>query len=182
MERYRIIEEHGLYFVTFTIVQWLPVFVGEAPCRIVTESLNFCHEHKHLRINAFVIMPTHLHLIIFDEAFDSQRLQQSLTDFRKFTGRRLADYCAEHLPACFTEVLRAEAGEDRERRFWQASRHPEAIFSQAFWQQKVDYIHKNPVAAGLVRQVDDWRFSSAAYWVGMADEAGSDVILSAVDW
>ena len=69
MERYRIIEGHGLYFLTFSIVQWLPVFITEVPCRIVTESLNFCHTHKNLRTNAFVIMPTHMHLIAFDEAF-----------------------------------------------------------------------------------------------------------------
>ena len=150
MERYRIVEGQGLYFLTFSIVQWLPVFISEAPCLIVTESLNFCHSNKNLRINAFVIMPTHLHRIAFNEAFDARQLQQAVADFRKFTGRQLADYCAEHLPTSFTEVLRAEAGEDRERRFWQASRHPEAIFSREFWQQKMDYVHNNPVKAGLV--------------------------------
>jgi len=102
VERYRVVEGQGLYFLTFSIVQWLPVFTNQAPCRIVTESLNFCHLNKNLRINAFVIMPTHLHLVAFDEAFDGKHLQQTITDFRKFTGRRLADYCAEHSPACFT--------------------------------------------------------------------------------
>ena len=49
-------------------------------------------------------------MIVFDEAFDAQRLERSLVDFRKFTGRQLADYCAEHLPGCFTDTLRAAAG------------------------------------------------------------------------
>lgn len=93
MTRYQIVQEHALYFVTFSVVEWLPVFVAEEPCRIVTDSLNFCHKHKHLRVNAYVIMPTHLHAILFDEDFDANRLQQTLTDLRKYTGRQLTDHC-----------------------------------------------------------------------------------------
>ena len=179
MTRYRIVQGHAPYYVTFTIVEWLPVFVTEEAFRIVTESLNFCHKQKHLRINAFVIMPTHLHAILFDEDFDTARLQRTLTDLRKYTGRQLADYCASHLPACFARTFREAAGEDRQHRFWQAGAHPEAIFSQAFWRQKVDYTHDNPRRKGLVREASHWRFSSASYWL----EGGeSDVILTPLEW
>jgi hypothetical protein len=61
MERYRIVSDAAVYFVTFSIVDWLPIFVSEEPCRIVADSFRFCHEQKALRFNAFVIMPTHLH-------------------------------------------------------------------------------------------------------------------------
>src|SRR5437588_4074195 len=124
MERYRFHADGALFYVTFTVVYWLPVFVAEAACKIVTESLNFCHERKGLRTNAYVIMPTHLHGIFFHESFDTKSLENVLTDFRKFTGRQLADYSKDHLPRCFTEVFQQRAGEDRERRFWQPTRHP----------------------------------------------------------
>ena len=52
MERYRIIEGVGIYFVTFTVVEWLPVFIDETSCLIVTDSLNFCIQNKNLRVNA----------------------------------------------------------------------------------------------------------------------------------
>ena len=110
MEQYRIRPDASVYYVTFSIVEWLPVFVSEAASQIVTNSLNFCHEKKGLRTNAFVIMPTHLHAILFHRDFDPAALAKVLTDFRKFTGRQLSDYCAEHLPACFNEVLRKAAG------------------------------------------------------------------------
>ena len=74
MERYRIQSEAAVYFLTYSVVEWLPVFIREATCKVVTESLTFCHHQKRLRINAFVIMPTHLHLIVFDGDFDSDRL------------------------------------------------------------------------------------------------------------
>lgn len=41
MERYRIVAEVGLYYVTFTVVEWLPVFIDEAACKIITDSVNF---------------------------------------------------------------------------------------------------------------------------------------------
>jgi REP element-mobilizing transposase RayT len=180
-ERYRITDDAHVYFVTYSIVEWLPVFVSEHACRIVTDSLNFCHEKKHLRTNAFVIMPTHMHAIVFDAAFDNERLQRSLADFRKFTGRSLSDYCAGHTPKCFLETLRASSTADRERRFWQPSRHPEAIQTERFWTQKLDYLHENPCRKGLVTRAAFWRFSSAAYYVSDAQEA-CDVVISAIDW
>ncbi|MFV2067075.1 MAG: hypothetical protein ACC645_08850, partial [Pirellulales bacterium] len=58
---YRIEENGSLYFLTFAVVDWLPVFVSDAACRVITESLTFCHHNQGLRINAYVIMPTHFH-------------------------------------------------------------------------------------------------------------------------
>jgi hypothetical protein len=53
MERYRIRPESAVYYLTYSVVEWLPVFVSEAVCKIITDSLTFCHRQKHLRINAF---------------------------------------------------------------------------------------------------------------------------------
>ncbi len=181
MEHYRIRNGQALYYVTFSVVQWLPVFALEAACLTVTQSLSFCHLHKHLRMNAFVLMPTHLHGIFFDQDADAVRLARTLTDFRKFTGRHLADLCATHLPACFGAVLRATLAQDRERQFWQISRHPEEVYSATFLRQKANYLHANPCRKGLVRQPDHWRFSSAAYWLSDG-EAECDVPLTAVEW
>jgi len=119
MERYRIVEDVGLYYVTFTVVEWLPVFINETACTIVTDSLNFCIRHKYLKVNAYVIMPTHLHAVLFDVDFNSERLKHTLDDMRKFTGRQMLDYSAQHLPKKFAEVFQEHAGDDRQRRFWQ---------------------------------------------------------------
>ncbi len=132
MERYRIVEGVGLYFVTFTIVEWLPVFISEAACKVVIESFNFCVQNKFLRVNSYVIMPTHLHAILFDKDFDAGRLKLTLDDFRKFTGRELADHCVLHMPECFTETLRKYAGEDRQRRFWQPTQYLKELRQRSF--------------------------------------------------
>ena len=179
--RYRIVDGALVYFVAFSLVEGLPVFVSDEPCKIVTDSLNFCREKKGLCTNAFVILPTHMHMIVFDEAYDNERLQRSLTDFRRFTGRSLNDYCAGRLPSCFLESLRDSSTTDRERRFWQPSRHPEAIVSETLGKQKLDCLHENPRRKGLVRRAANRRFSSTEHYVSDGRET-CDVKISAVDW
>jgi len=164
MEKYRIVEGVGIYFVTFTIVEWMPVFIEEATCKIITESLNFSIRNKRLGVNAYVIMPNHMHAIVFDRDFDNDRLKHTLDDFRKFTGRQLLDYADANLPNPFGQTFRENAKEDRQRKFWQSTQHPEGIYSEKFYLQKFNYIHLNPVRKGLVRSTMDWRFSSAGYW------------------
>jgi hypothetical protein len=65
---------------------------------------------------------------------------------------------------CFLHVLRDSATADRERRFWQPSRHPESIETGRFWQQKLDYLQDNPCRKGFVRIPDHRRFSSAVWY------------------
>ena len=179
MERYRIVAGVGLYYVTFTVVEWLPVFIEEAACKIITDSFNFCIQNKCLRVNAYVVMPTHLHTILFDADFHAERLKHTLDDMRKFTGRQLLDYATKHLPKSFSEEFQAHAGRDRERRFWQPTQHPVGIMSERFWKQKLDYLHYNPCRKGFVLHPEDWRFSSARYWLTREQ---SDVELSDVGW
>jgi putative transposase len=181
MERYRFHADGSLFYVTFSVVAWLPVFLTEAAFKIVTESLIFCHQQKGLRTNAYVIMPTHLHAISFHESFQAKALEIALTDFRKFTGRQLADYCMVHLPACFTSVFKQQAGEDRERRFWQPTRHPVQIETEQFWKAKFDYLHANPCRKGLVARPEHWRFSSASYWL-QDGSVQNDVVLTGLEW
>jgi len=181
VERYRFHADGAVFFVTFSVVDWLPVFVSERACRILVDSLNYCHHQKGLRINAYVLMPTHFHGILFHATFRADALQTVLTDLHKFTGRELSDLCVREMPACFTEVLRKSAGQDRERRFWQPTRHPELLCSERFWRQKLDYLHDNPCRKGLVLRADSWRFSSASYWLSDGG-ARNDVILSGIEW
>ena len=98
IDRFKIV--YGVYvnFVTFTIIDWLSIFINPEPTQILMDSMRYCVREKGLRINAYVIMPNHLHMIVFDRMFDNTRLQQALADLRKYTGKRLADYVDDNLP------------------------------------------------------------------------------------
>lgn len=173
--------DSAAYYVTFTVVQWLPLFVREEPCRIITDSLNFCISNKGLLVGAFVVMPTHVHAIIADAEADPDRLRSTVDEFRKFTGRRLADLCDTHYPQAFKAAIREEATADRSRRVWQPSKHAEATRSEEFLTAKVNYVHNNPVRAGLVRQPEHWRFSSAGYYAS-EDMEDCNVTITSLWW
>jgi hypothetical protein len=54
---------------------------------------------------------------------------------------------------------------DRSRQVWLPVWHAEGLASEAFLNQKVDYIHQNPVRKGYVCVPEHWRYSSAKYWL-----------------
>jgi len=104
-------------------------------------------------------------MIVFDRIFDNTRLQQTLVDLRKYTGRKLAQYIDDSLPEALAKVIHRNDLTDRDRQVWQPSWHAEGLMSESFWKEKMDYIHQNPVRKGYVRLPEDWRFSSAGYWL-----------------
>ena len=62
-----------------------------------------------------------------------------------------------------------KAGENRSKRcttkVWQDEFHPEAITSEKWFRQKMEYMHNNPVRKGFVEKPEDWKYSSARNWL-----------------
>ena len=63
-----------------------------------------------------------------------------------------------------------EQGEKNSRnsiyQFWRQDNQPKELFSNGFTWQKMNYIHNNPVASGLVEKAEDYLYSSARDYVG----------------
>ena len=165
MDSYKFIDGVYVYFVTFTLVDWLPIFIDPESIKIINNSLRFCYANKHLSIHAYVIMPNHIHLIVSDADYDNERLGRTMTDFRKFTGNGLADYIDANLSEGLAQVTRGKQLNDRIRQVWQPGWHAEALATEQFLMQKLNYIHENPVRKGLVKLPEHWRHSSAGYWI-----------------
>ena len=62
--RYKITDQDGIYFITSTIVEWLPVFTNLPYFQIIIDSLKFCIKSKALKLYAYVILDNHFHLIV----------------------------------------------------------------------------------------------------------------------
>jgi len=61
---HKIENQSGLYFVTFTIVDWIDVFIKSEYMDIIIDSLKYCRKEKGLMVGAFVVMSNHVHLIV----------------------------------------------------------------------------------------------------------------------
>ncbi|WP_224746329.1 transposase [Mucilaginibacter glaciei] len=74
------------FFVTFPVVGWIDVFTRAAYCDIFLSSLDFCRKHKGLKVYAYCIMSSHVHLIISHE---ESRLPDILRDLKSFTAKQI---------------------------------------------------------------------------------------------
>jgi putative transposase len=168
---YRVLShDHYPYFVTCTIGEWLPIFKEACYQKIVLDALAFIRESKHTQLNAFVLMSSHLHAVLWPE--EKINLSDVLRDFKRFTSRAISAQANlskdSQLISKFTNNREKHRAQDVSQfQVWQDGFHPEAIFTEDFARQKIDYIHMNPVKAGLVSRPEDWPFSSArAYILG----------------
>ena len=162
--RYRIHEPDLAHFVTCSIVAWLPVFTKAARCDILTESLAYCREHKELKIYGWVILDSHFHAILA-----GPELSRVVADLKRHTAKRLLEQLeAERCEWLLHQLSyrRANYKSESEHQIWQEGSHPQAIASDEVMQQKLEYLHNNPVKRGLVAAPEHWRYSSAHEWCG----------------
>ncbi len=84
-EKYKFNDPDGIYFVTLTIVFWIDLFTRRDYKDMIIESLKFCQCTKGLKIHAWCIMSSHIHLIISRSGQTS--LSEILRDFKKYTSK-----------------------------------------------------------------------------------------------
>jgi putative transposase len=173
--RYTVREKERAHFVTSTIVGWLPVFHSGACCDILAGALDYCRREKGLRLYAWVIMENHFHAVVHVD-----NLPRVMADLKKFTaGKLLAQLKAEGR-TWLLDLLAAGKAEHKTRstwQLWQEGYHPQAIYSDRTMQQKIDYIHANPVRRGWVAVPEHWRYSSAHEWL-----PGSSPVIQSDPW
>jgi putative transposase len=83
---------------------------------------------------------------------------------------KIIDYLEEQKRESLLAQLhfyREEHKKDREYQLWQEGSHPEVIVSERILEQKLLYMHYNPVRRGYVENPEDWRYSSARNYAGM---------------
>lgn len=155
----------GLFFVTLTVAGWVDVFTRPVYVEELIKNLQFCQEERGLELYAYVIMSSHLHLIARRTDGD---LTELLGRFKSTTAKKLLKLIAEHEHESRREWLLflfeyfAQPLKQQENyMFWQKTNHPVGLWTPAVVHQKMEYIHMNPVVAGLVTEPHHYRYSSA---------------------
>ena len=154
----------GLYFLTFQIVGWLDIFTRKIYRDIAIEGLRYCQQNKGLHLYSYVIMSNHLHLLAQSMNGDLSGL---IRDFKRYTSKQFLDLLTDPVESRsdWMKLVFEYHGKYKNKQInqvWTHENHAEHIFSQRFIEQKIDYIHKNPVRAGIVKQPEDYIYSSAS--------------------
>ena len=159
------------YFLTITVVKWIDVFTRKNHRDAIIKSLQYCQKEKGLNIYAYVIMSNHLHMIVnTNEPF---LLKDTIRDFKKFTSKQILKQI-QNEPESRREWMLALFEDEAESskkhsyfKFWQVGNHAIELHSEKFVWDKINYIHNNPVEAGLVKNAHDWLYSSASNYQDM---------------
>ncbi len=167
-EGFVIRDQSKPHFITATVVDWVDVFSRKSYRDTIIESLNFCIRHKGMILYGYVIMSNHVHLIIQSE---EGRLSDLIRDFKKFTAKTILEKInaepesrADWMLKRFEFACKSHTRNEKYQ-FWQYGSHPEEIFSEKFFWSKLDYIHMNPVRAGIVSKASHFIYSSASSYV-----------------
>jgi putative transposase len=163
--KYKFGEKTGAYFVSFATVNWIDVFTRDAYFWNIIESLDFCTKNKGMEIYGYCIMPSHVHLIFRSVNGDPSGLMR---DFKGFTSKKMLKTIEENTqdPSLKGELAKQSrkewllwmmerAGKKnsnvKHRQFWQQDNHPIEIWSLRVFEQKLNYIHQNPIAVEIPR-------------------------------
>ena len=153
-------------FFTATIQNWKHLLKDDKYKNIIVDSLKFLVKEGNVTINGFVIMPNHLHIIW--QAKGNHDLKKIQNSFIKHTSKEFKKLLEKDhdLQAYKVNAI------DRKYNFWQRDSLNIELFTAAVFNQKLNYIHYNPVKAGLYNLPEEYYFSSALFYEKGIDNFG----------
>ena len=162
------LELNEVYFWTSTIKGWYNLLQPHFYKQIIIDSLTYLVNRNKITVYAFVIMPNHIHLIWELNELNGKEMPHA--SFAKYTAHE------------FLKMTRAANGSkqyevndnERKHRFWQRDSLAICVDSKSVLEQKMDYIHLNPLQEkwNLAKYPEDYKWSSARYYEKGVDEFG----------
>jgi len=167
--KYRISESEGIYFITFATIGWVDVFTRQRYRDIIIDSLNFCVEKKGFEIYSWVIMSNHVHMVCKSK---TGNLSGIIRDFKGFTAKQILksimtepESRREWMLTIFS-IAGRNSSTNKYFQLWRHDNHAIEVYSNSVIDQKIDYIHSNPVRSGIVAQPEEYLYSSAIDYCG----------------
>lgn len=153
----------GFLFVSGSVNRRVPLFRHQEPCEIFLRALDAYREKFGFRVHAYVLMPEHYHLLLWFPP--KGRFVDFLRDFKSLVGQRLVEWMRkegmEQLLARFEVTRRPWRTKDARHCILQYGNYVKELAGGRILWQKIDYIHENPVRAGLVSKPEAYSYSSA---------------------
>ena len=147
-------------FFTATIYKWNQLLADNNHKNIIIDCLKFLVSNKRVELNAFVIMSNHIHLIWQPlPGFTASEIQSS---FMKFTAKQLL--ISQRKKDSESLLLYKVNKYDREYQVWKREPLSIELVSEELFKQKFEYIHNNPVTAGICIKPEDYFYSSANFY------------------
>ena len=149
------IDGPALVFVTTTVTDWVPLFTDESLATLALMQLQETASYFDASVAAYVLMPSHLHVLLGLPSVGG--LSQLMQAFKGLSSRKIGEYLLQNV--CVNSH-RIDG-----RRVWKPRFDDLIVWSEKQFKIKIEYIHNNPVKAGLVSNPTEYRYSSAQDWL-----------------
>ena len=161
--RYLISQDSPVLYITTVTKDRLPVFRTDQMKEVLCRAIDEARKSAGFLLFAYVIMMDHIHLLTSRPSTTSDVLRV----LKGLTARRVIDYLkANSYSDSLAKLQHQEQGRNYRYSLWQTEKNVLPIFSEGMFMEKLNYIHQNPVRAGLVEKVGDYRWSSTRIWQG----------------
>jgi putative transposase len=159
---------YDLDFFTATILEWKPLLSDDIHKDIIIDSLRFLVNDKRIHLCAFVIMINHIHLIW--QIIYPHKEEEVQRDFLRYTAQQMIKNMRNNHTALL-EQFKVNA-KDRKYQIWERNSLSVPLRTEAVVEQKLNYIHDNPVRAGICNGIMDYKYSSGHYYETGEDRFG----------
>ena len=180
---YQIKDQEALHFLTFQIVDWVDIFTRRIYKDIIIDSFKYAIDNKGFQLFAYVIMSNHIHLIAHN---NYGNLSDNIRDIKKFTSKKIVETIYEIPESRKDWVINrfkfnaSHRKTNKTYQVWTHENHAIILYSNKFIRDKIEYIHNNPVRAGIVEKPEDYIYSSARNYASL--EAPIDIPVLVLPW
>ncbi len=171
--RFKTCKRHNVpghaHELTFTCFRALPLLSRDRTRGWMVDAVGRARMRYAFDLWAYVIMPEHVHLLIFPRS-DDYRISRVLTAIKWPVAHWALDYLRTHAPSWIERLTDRQPSGRVATRFWQrGGGYDRNITRESTLAGVIQYVHDNPVRRGLVDRAADWDWSSAAWYQGRQD-------------
>lgn len=177
MKLFKSHEPNTFHYVTTVCFNRVEVFRSEVACQLFIDALAQTRQHCIFKLIGYVIMPDHVHLIVNPINRDISIVMRRL---KSTSARSILDWLrdAGHVTSLRKLALNQPRAKSHSHALWQRDFSSIDLFTPRFVQQKLNYVHLNPIRAKLCEHPADWKWSS--YRAYLPHTAGTVPV--EVDW
>ena len=175
--RFKVDNEETLYFITTTVVDFQPVLTLPGIPEIIFDNLDFYRKKYEFQINAYVIMPHHIHLLLHLNAETS--ISNVMRDLKKYTSVKIHERLRKTNSPYIDRFLFRGKKAGQKFKLWMDRSDKVVIVSWRILAIKLNYIHDNPVRAGLVLKAEEYPYSSAGFYL---NGSTGKIKVDAIQW
>ena len=156
------LSDYSCFFITTTCHDWLNLLQSEKYFSLLYDSLSFVNKKYNAQIVAYVFMSNHIHFIVYFH--EENYLSAYMRDFKKYTSVQIRKFIESDQKVELLDRLRYK---EREQKFkvWMDRFDDVVIRSTKVLLIKMQYIHRNPVKKELVKYPEEYKHSSAGFYL-----------------